>query len=362
MLGKAADNHLNALENDDLAMDTALEWLYGRDTLRQERGERSASLDPSALTVPEWINEINRLFPREVIERLELDAFEKYQIDEIVTNLDILEKIEPSETLLKAVLQTKHLMNPEVLNMARKLVAAVVQKLMDKLTKEVKTVFTGTRDRRRISPIKIASNFNFQKTIRHNLHRWDPVRQKLFIEKPIFMSRVKKHTEKWDIIILVDQSGSMVDSVIHAAVMAACLWQLPGMRTRLVAFDTKIIDLTEDVDDPVELLMKVQLGGGTDIGLAVGYAKQKIDIASRTIIVIVSDFFEGASVKELIALVKSCTEAGTKVLGLAALDSNANPQYDRETAKELVKVGAEIGAMTPGELAYWIHEKLQGKS
>jgi len=152
----------------------------------------------------------------------------------------------------------------------------------------------------------------------------------------------------------------MVDSVIHSAVMAACLWNLPGMRTRLVAFDTSVVDLTDDVADPVELLMKVQLGGGTDIAKAVAYAQSRIATPAKSILVLVSDFFEGGSTSELVRRVKALAESGVKVLGLAALDSTATPTYDHEMAARLVKAGAQIGAMTPGQLAGWLAEKVQG--
>jgi uncharacterized protein with von Willebrand factor type A (vWA) domain len=208
--------------------------------------------------------------------------------------------------------------------------------------------------------MKVARNFDFRQTLAANLHRYDPQRRKLYVERPVFISRTKRHAEPWDIILLIDQSGSMVDSVIHSAVMAACLWQLPGMRTRLVAFDTAVVDLTADVSDPVELLMKVQLGGGTDIAKAVAYAQSLIANPSKSIVVLVSDFYEGGSEHELVRRVKALVESGAKVLGLAALDSKAEPNYDREMAARLVREGAQIGAMTPGQLAGWLAEKVQG--
>ena len=359
MLGDAAEAACGSLGAQALAADAALDWLYGRDPERHERDERSASLGPSALSTPDWINSIHTLFPKEVIERLEQDAVERFGIDEIVTNLEVLERIEPSEALLRAVLHTKHLMNPQVLTAARKLVAEVVRRIMDKLQTEVRQAFSGTRDRRRRSQMKIANNFDFKKTVADNLHRWDPARQRLYLERPAFISRSQRHTEPWDIILLIDQSGSMVDSVIHSAVMAACLWNLPGMRTRLVAFDTEVVDLTADVADPVELLMKVQLGGGTDIAKAVAYAQGLVSAPSRSVVVLVSDFYEGGSEFELVRRVKTLTQAGTKVLGLAALDSKADPAYDRAMAERLVAAGAQVGAMTPGELAAWLAEKLR---
>ena len=358
LLGDPAEAACGGLSAEAQAADAALDWLYGRDSDRASRGERSAGLGPSALSTPDWINTIHTLFPKEVIERLEQDAVERYGIDEVVTNLEVLERIEPSESLLRAVLHTKHLMNPEVLAAARKLVAEVVRRIMEKLATEVRQAFSGSRDRRRRSRMKVARNFDFRQTLAANLHRYDPQRRKLYVERPVFISRTKRHAEPWDIVLLIDQSGSMVDSVIHSAVMAACLWQLPGMRTRLVAFDTAVVDLTADVSDPVELLMKVQLGGGTDIHQAVRYAAGLIEQPRRTIVALISDFFEGGSPEPLIRSVRELVEQGSRVLCLAALDEAANPSYDRETGQRLAGVGAAVGAMTPGQLAEFVAEQV----
>jgi len=359
MLGEAADSTCGGLGAEAMAADAALEWLYGRDPERGSRDERGAGLGQSSLTTPEWINSIHMLFPKEVIERLEVDAIERFGIDEVVTNLEVLSRIEPSASLLRAVLHTKHLMNPEVLAAARKLVAAVVRRIMEALQAEVRQAFSGTRDRRRRSRMQIASNFDFKRTVSENLHRWDPARQRLYVGRPVFMSRSQRHAQPWDVVLLIDQSGSMVDSVIHSAVMAACLWNLPGMRTFLVAFDTAVVDLTAAVADPVELLMKVQLGGGTDIAKAVAYAQGLITHPARSVVVLVSDFYEGGSENELVRRVKALVEGGTKVLGLAALDSRADPAYDHAMAQRLVNAGARVGAMTPGELAGWLAETLR---
>ena len=359
MLGEAAESSCGGLGADALAADAALEWLYGRDPERGARDERSGGLGPSSLSTPDWINSIHTLFPKEVIERLESDAVERFGIDDVVTNLEVLERIAPSESLLRAVLHTKHLMNPEVLGAARKLVAEVVRRIMEQLQTEVRQAFSGTRDRRRRSPMNIASNFDFKRTVAENLHRWNPANRRLYLERPVFMSRSQRHAQPWDVILLIDQSGSMVDSVIHSAVMAACLWNLPGMRTHLVAFDTAVVDLTSSVADPVELLMKVQLGGGTDIAMAVGYAQGLISQPARSVVVLVSDFYEGGSEYELVRRVKTLVAGGTRVLGLAALDSRADPAYDRALAERLVAAGARVGAMTPGQLAGWLAETLR---
>ncbi|MFI5938526.1 VWA domain-containing protein [Actinoplanes sp. NPDC051494] len=360
VLGEPA-SAVGALGADAAARDAALEWLYGRDGELDQRdvrrGGKAGGDGASVLTTVDWLNDINRLFPQETIERLQRDAVERYEINDIVTDAAVLETIEPNPALLRAVLQTKHLMNPDILRLARRIVEAVVRDLMAKMATEVRASFTGTRARRP-SRWKQARDFDMTRTLRGNLGHYRPDEGRLYIETPHFFSRTRKQVEQWQVILLVDQSGSMVDSVIHSAVTAACLWGLPGVRTHLVAFDTDVVDLTSEVDDPVELLMKVQLGGGTDIGRAVRYGAGLIEQPRRAIVVLISDFYEGGSTSMLIRSVREMVEQGTKVLGLAALDEQANPSYDRDTAQRLADVGASVGAMTPGQLAAFVAEQV----
>jgi Mg-chelatase subunit ChlD len=363
VLGASTDAALGAracLTSDDLAADAAMAWLYDRDPSLAERDirGREGGLGPSSLSVPDWLGEVHRLFPKETIERLERDAVERYQIHEVVTSAEVLARIQPNEALLRAVLLTKHLMNPDVLALARDLVAKVVRKLIEKLAREVRQSFSGARVRRR-SLVKLAKNFDVRGTVRKNLAHYDSETRKLCIERPLFFSRTRRHCDKWQIVLLVDESGSMLGSVIHAAVTAACLWGLPGVKTHLCIFDTEVVDLTDRVTDPVEVLMRVQLGGGTDIAKAVGYAAQLVEAPRRAIVVLITDFFEGGSQTQLVARVKALCDQGSFVLGLAALDEHANPSYDRDLARRLVDVGAHVGAMTPGQLVDWIAQKVK---
>ena len=256
-------------------------------------------------------------------------------------------------------MRTKHLMNPLVLVMARKLVAKVVAELIDKLAKEVTRSFSGTSRKQHLSPRGAFSQFAARPTLLRNLRHYDPQARRLVIERPLFYANTRRTLQPWQVILLVDQSGSMVRSVIHSAVTASCLWDLPGVRTHLVAFDTSLVDLSDSVQDPVDVLMRVQLGGGTNIGMAVNYAAGCIEAPRRAIVVIISDFYEGAPEHLLIARVRALCGQGTQVLGLAALDDKANPDYDRVLASKLADAGAQIGAMTPGQLAAWLAEKLQ---
>lgn len=361
VLGEAADESLHSLDASGAAMDAALAWLYrhegkddGRDVMDRQGGEGA-----SVLSVPDWIDQVHKLFPKETIERMEGDAVERYQLHEVVTRPDVLARVQPSQALLGAVLKTKHLMNPEVLALARELVRKVVQQLMDKLQTHTRTAFAGVVDRRKRSPVPMARNFDFKATLRTHLKRYDPVKRRILLERPLFFSRVKRHVDPWQVILLVDQSGSMTSSVIHSAVTAACLWGLPGIKTHLIAFDTAVVDLTNDAADPVELLMKVQLGGGTDIGQAVHYASQLVETPRRTILVLITDFFEGTHRYPLVPAIRGLCASGVTVLGLAALDDQANPAFDRDMAQGFANAGAHVGAMTPGELATFIADKVR---
>ena len=362
LLGEAAQANLQTgLGDQGASMDRALAWLYGRDEAHDTTDslDRHGGSEASRLSVPEWINEIHELFPKETIERLERDAIERYGIDEVVTNIEVLERATPNPALLEAVMRTKHLMNPQVLAMARQLVAKVVAELIEKLAKQVQRSFSGSRKRRQqLSLQGSMSQFAARETLRRNLRHYDPKRRQVVIEKPMFYVNHRRTLEPWQVFLLVDQSGSMVSSVIHSAVTASCLWGLPGIKTHLIAFDTAIVDLTDSVQDPVEVLMGVQLGGGTHIGKAVGYAADRIEVPRRAIVVIVSDFYEGMPEHVLVQHVRALVAQGTVVLGLAALNDQADADYDRALAAKLVDAGAHIGAMTPGQLAAWLAEKL----
>jgi Mg-chelatase subunit ChlD len=352
-----------AMSADAAARDAALGWLYGREAddggKPERRDVRSAGLDPSKLTTVDWLDDIHRLFPRRTIERLERDAVERYRIDEVVTDPAVLERVEPNPTLLRAVLRTKHLMDPELLRLARRIVEQVVRELVEKMASELRTSFSGSRARRP-TPLRRASSFDVHRTIRANLQHYRPDERRLYVETPHFWARTRRQLEPWQVILVVDQSGSMAGSVIHSAVTAACLWGLPGIRTHLVAFDTQVVDLTADVDDPVELLMKVQLGGGTDIARAMAYAADLVEQPKRAIIALVSDLYEGGDAAWLVRTVRDLAAQGTHVLALAALDEEAEPAYHRELAQRLADVGAHTGAMTPGELAGFLADAIGG--
>jgi Mg-chelatase subunit ChlD len=377
VLGKYSEQQLSGgLGEGHERMDRALDFLYGREYhgrgVRHGGGQGqgdghsappgpdddpTGTLDPTQLAVPEWLAEVRELFPQETVEVIEKHALDRYGLTELVTDPETLGRLEPSMDLLKIVLSFRGQMQGRVLDEARRLIRKVVEDIRRRLETLVRNALMGRLNRFRHSPLKVAQNLDWRGTIRKNLKHYDPKRSLLVVQDLLFFARVDRKIP-WTVVLCIDQSGSMTSSVIHSAVMAGILAGLPMLRVKLVVFDTSIVDLSDRVDDPVEVLMSVQLGGGTDIGQAMTYCEQLIDDPHRTVVVLVSDFCEGASPVQLLAACKRLREAGVTLLGLAALDDKAAPAYDRQMAERLAALGMEIAALTPERLALWLAKKI----
>ena len=195
-----------------------------------------------------------------------------------------------------------------------------------------------------------------RRTIAANLGNVDPATGRMMIDDLRFAARKRRSNLHWDVIVLVDQSGSMADSLLHAAVSASILAGLPGVSVRLILFDTSLVDLTHLAHDPVEVLLTAQLGGGTNIAQAMQHAETLVSQPSRTVVALISDFEEGGSVSALVAGVRRLAAGGVRLLGLAALSDEGEPWYDRTTAARLVAAGMPVAAMTPDRFAEWLAE------
>ena len=361
VLGHYAKDQINpGMSVAQQRIEKALDFLYSREYrgrgVREEQdrdGPRSGSLDPSQLTVPRWLSEVRELFPKETVAVIEKHALDRYGLTELVTDPEILRRLEPNFDLLKMLLTFRGHLQGEVLNEARRIIRNVVEEIKQRLAAEVRRAFSGRRNRFRRSNVKIAQNLDWRGTIRKNLKNFDARRKQIVVDQVLFFSRIQRRLP-WRIILCVDQSGSMAGSVIYSAVLAGILSSLPLIDVKLVVFDTSIVDLSDRIDDPVETLMSVQLGGGTNIGQAMQYCEQLMEDPHRTIAVLISDFCEGASPAPLVASCRRFREAGAKLLGLAALDENANPSYDIHMAEILAEAGMDIAALTPKHFAEWL--------
>ena len=325
-------------------MENVLDYLYSREYGEEQeiRKDRQGGSDGSQLTVPSWLHQVKKLFPKQTVEVLERHALEKYGMTELLTDPEVLQKLE-----------LKHMMKGDVLQMAREIVRKVAEEIARRLEQEVRVSFFGQINRNASSPVKSARNLDMKKTIRMNLKNFDQENQQLVLKNVYFNSRMKKYNQ-WRVIICVDESGSMLDSVIYSAIMAGIFAKLPMLDTKLVIFDTNVVDLSGYVDDPVETLMSVQLGGGTNIAGALSYCEGLIDFPFRTMVVLVTDLYEGGGYQRLYSTCKGIIESGARLVVLTALDMDANPNYDRNAATVLADMGAFVGAMTPEELAGWM--------
>jgi Mg-chelatase subunit ChlD len=359
VLGRYAEQPLSpqGLQGTNGRRDRALDHLYGREYkgrgLRGDGERGPGSLDASQMNLVTWLGEVRELFPQDTVEVIEKHALDRYGLTELVTDPQALERLEPNQQLLRTLLTLRGHLHGEVLHLAKRIIRQVVEELRRKLEPEVRQALSGRINRQRHAPMAVAQNFDARGTLRANLKHFDAERQRLVVERIKFFERNSRRLP-WHIILCVDQSGSMVDSVIHSAVMAAILAALPAFRVKLVLFDTSIVDLSEHADEPVEVLLQAQLGGGTDIGKAVRYCAQLVEVPQRTVFVLISDFCEGAAPSELLRAVRQLAEARVRLLGLAALDGNAHPAYDRQMAERLAACGMEIAALTPQRLAQWL--------
>nr|WP_184091491.1 VWA domain-containing protein [Anaerocolumna cellulosilytica] len=355
LLGKYAKERISFKENGltYMNMEEVLDYLYSREYTEESGVRKEGGLGESNLTITDWLSKIRKLFPKETIEIMERHALENYGMSELLTDKEVLERLEPNKELLKTILQLKSMMKGEVLDTARRIVKKVAEDLISQLEQELKQTLLGKLDKTTSSHMPSIRNLDIRKTIFKNLKNYDIKEQQLFLSRVYFNSRVKRYNT-WRIIIAVDESGSMLDSVIHSAVMASIFAKLPMLDTRLVIFDTNVVDLSGYVNDPLETLMRVQLGGGTNIAGALKYCEDLIENPHRTMVVLVSDLFEGGGYHNLYQVSMDIIETGAKLFVLTALDIEANPNYDRNAAARLASMGAMVAALTPEKLADWI--------
>lgn len=334
-------------------MEELLDYLYSHGDSDDIRHERSGGSGRSQLTAARWIQKVRELFPKKTAEVLEKQALEEFRLTELITDKQVLESLEPDMGLLSAILQLKHLMKGEVLEAAKQIARRVAEDIAKRLEQSIKRSALGRLDRNERSPVRTARNLDIKKTVSRNLKNFDPDRGELVLKDIYFSSRVKKYNKK-TVIIAIDESGSMLGSVIYSAVMAQIISQLPFAQVRLVIFDTNIVDLSGRVDDPAEVLMSVQLGGGTDIAKALGYCESLIETPADTCVLCVTDLFEGGSVSRLLNTSRNMIQSGAKLSFLTALDEEASPAYDKILGQQLANLGAFVGALTPDELGDYV--------
>ena len=347
------------IDNEYSEIDETLNFLYDREYTQNggysldNFNNSNSSKEKSALTVPKWISKVKKLFPKETVEIMQKQALEKYKLTEILTDENILKEIEPNIELLKNILTFKDMMSQNVKKLAYDIVKKTLEEIKNKMEVEIKKVFYGKKLPNSNTTNKIFKNLDIKKTIRYNLKNYDIKNKTIFTDKLFFNQNIKKYNP-YNIIILIDESGSMLDSVIYSSIMASIFANLPYLSIKLIIFDISVVDLSEHIKEPIDILFKVQLGGGTNIAQALEYAKKITVAPDKTIVLLISDLFDSNDYKLMYKNANDIIEAGSKLIVLTALDYNANSIYDKEAAKYFSKIGAKVGALTPSKLSKWI--------
>jgi Mg-chelatase subunit ChlD len=356
-LGAEAEGGCGGLCDRDQRMDGALAALYGDGGIRargnsrargrpQDGGERSAGLQSSAPDVARWLGDIREFFPSSVVQVMQRDAIDRLKLHQLLLEPELLSSVEPDVHLVGTLLSLSRLMPEETKQTAREVVRRVVRDLEDQLAQGFRTAVSGALNRAARTDRPRPRDIDWNRTIRANLKNYQPEYRTVVPERLIGYARAAK-TVKRDVVLAIDQSGSMAASVVYSSLFGAVLASMKALKTSLVVFDTAVADLTPMLTDPVDVLFGTQLGGGTDINRAIAYCQTLIAKPADTIFILISDLYEGGVRAEMLRRFAEMTAAGVQCIALLALSDEGAPSYDRQNAAALAELGVPAFACTP---------------
>lgn len=338
VLGRPAEEATGTpLDAVDLGMDGVLEALYD--------AERQGGLGPAQPNVARWLGDIRTYFPSSVVRVMQQDALDRLGLQQMLLEPEMLAAVEPDVHLVATLLSLKHVIPRRTRETARLVVGRVVEDLQRRLRQPMVQSVTGALSRATRSRRPRAAEMDWDRTIRANLRHYDVERRVIVPER--LVGRGRRQSALRDIVLCVDQSGSMATSVVYASVFGAVLASIAAVKTRMVVFDTSVVDLTDDLADPVDLLFGAQLGGGTDINRALAYCQQAITRPTRTVLVLITDLYEGGDAEEMLKRAAGLVHSGVNVVCLLALSDRGAPSYDQRHAAAFAAMGIPTFACTP---------------
>jgi Mg-chelatase subunit ChlD len=342
----AADGTGYGLTGRDAAMDGALTALYGKGDKARQGRDRSAGLGTSAPSVARWLGDIRTYFPSSVVQVMQRDAIDRLGLSTLLLEPEMLEAVEADVHLVGTLLSLNKAMPDATKETARAVVRKVVEDLEKRFAARTRATLTGALDRSARVTRPRHHDIDWNRTIAANLKHYLPEHRTVVPERLIGYGRASRSVKK-EVVLCIDQSGSMAASVVYASVFGAVLASMRSIATRLVVFDTAVVDLTDQLDDPVDVLFGTQLGGGTDINRALAYCQSQIARPSETVVVLISDLYEGGIRDEMLKRVAAMRTSGVQFVALLALSDEGAPAYDREHAAALAALGAPAFACTP---------------
>ncbi|WP_217606490.1 VWA domain-containing protein [Chitinophaga sp. GbtcB8] len=338
ILGSGPNDGIGApLNPADLQMDKTLEALYDSD--------RSGGLGASSPNVSRWLGDIRTFFPNTVVQVMQQDALKRLNLTQMLFESEMLENVAPDVHLVATLMTLSRVIPDKTKDTARQVVRKVVDELLRKLAQPMQQAVTGSLNRSIRNTRPRHHEINWHSTIRKNLKHYQPAYKTIIPETKIGYGR--KRTSLKDVVLCIDQSGSMGTSVVYSGIFGSVMASIPAIKTRMVVFDTVVADLTEELSDPVELLFGVQLGGGTDINAALTYCQQVITKPLDTVLVLITDLYEGGNQDGMRKRAVELTAAGVQVVVLLALNDEGAPSYDHGNAQFFSNIGVPVFACTP---------------
>jgi Mg-chelatase subunit ChlD len=339
--GAGADGTGCRLDAGDLKLDGVLAALYDS----RDGEKRSAGLGGSAPNVARWLGDIRTYFPSSVVRVMQRDALDRLGLRQMLLEPEMLSQVEPDVHLVATLISLSSVIPARTRETARQVVGAVVADLERRLANPLRSAVQGSLNRSVRNRRPRHAEIDWNRTIRANLKHYQAEYGTVIPERLIGWGRRRRALK--DVILAIDQSGSMAASVVYSGVMGAVLASLPALRTRLVVFDTSVVDLTDQLADPVDLLFGVQLGGGTDIGRAVEYCQELVTRPADTVMVLISDLYENGLRDRLLKRAAALVASGVRFVALLALSDEGRPGYDHDTAAALQELGVPAFACTP---------------
>jgi len=328
------------LDGDDLGMDGVLEALYDAD-------KSNVGMGSSAPKVNRWLGDIRKYFPSPVVRVMQKDAFERLNLTQMLLEPEMLEQVDPDVHLVTTLLSLNKVIPEKTKDTARKVVRKVVEELERRLAHQTVQAVKGGLNRAIRNYRPRANEIDWDRTIRANLKNYLPERRTIIAERLVGHGRKSKRSSLRDIVLCVDQSGSMATSVVYSGIFGAVLASMHAITTHMVVYDTAVADLTSDLQDPVDLLFGTQLGGGNDTPRALAYCQQIITRSNETILVLISDLYEGALSEQMLHRAAELVDSGVQMICLLALDDRGAPSFDHQNAAKMALLGIPVFACTP---------------
>jgi VWA domain containing CoxE-like protein len=359
------------LSGDLVAIDEALELVYSeesqsteltREEWEETGGKHGAVHGRSYPRVARWLGEIRRLFPTDIITLVQKDAIERRGLKQLWFEPEMLAQVEPSVDLASMILSLKSLVPENAKAAARELVRKVVEELRRRLEARMHQAVRGALNRNQHTSFRSLANLDWQRVIRRNLKNYNPDLKVLIPEHLSFFSRHQKRNE-WNVIIAMDQSGSMTPSLIYGGVMGAILASMPAVETHVVAFNHQdVVDLTADCHDPVDLLFGIQLGGSEDYWMATCYCERFMHTPARTLYILLADLYDtSAHETKFVQKMEHLLESGIKAVTLLAISDQGKPSFNHDLAKKLTTLGMPCFGCSPDRLPDLLAAVLKGQ-